>query len=343
MVPALLSVLLLLAPPPDVSTWREAALPGTGVVVATPAELKAVAAGAEAGVSQRKQWETKSGPLRIRIAYLKRSSPAPLSARQYLEAYGKAWVQRNRTSRMALSERTVLGKPGVELRITDPAKTGINVRSVLQRDASVEWLWETTYTSDPEKEAAAERFFDSIRPAPAVPAQPVPSVPVRPLPAPSQLPELQPQRPGPGLSLSLPGQLQGEKQSLTAARKKIARNMAIYTLNLPDRSSFYLVRTEYKKGAEIDQLKNDFLGLLNAALAKSEKKVVPKVQRFAVQNALGYQARSRTRIGAEEFTYRIASFNSGNNGWGILMMAPNTAAHEKLLDEAFKSIAISKP
>ena len=343
MIASALLSLLLLAPPPDVSTWREAALPGTGVVVATPSELKSVAAGAEAGVSQRKQWETQSGPLRIRIAYLKRSSPAPLTARQYLEAYGKAWVQRNRTSRMTLSERTVLGKPAVELRITDPAKTGIHVRSLLLRDASVEWLWETTYTSDPEKEAAAERFFDSIRPAPAVPVPPVPSVPIRPAPALSQLPELQPQRPGPGLSLSLPGQLQAEKQSLTAARKKIARNMAIYTLNLPDRSSFYLVHTEYKKGAEVDQLKNDFLGLLNAALAKSEKKIVPKVQRFALPNALGYQAHSRTRIGADDFTYRIASFSTGAHGWGILMMAPSTPTHEKLLDEAFKSIATAKP
>ncbi|MCC2668820.1 MAG: hypothetical protein K0Q72_1291 [Armatimonadetes bacterium] len=324
MVPALLSFMLLLGPSPDLLTWRETPLPSARMVVETPGELKALPAAPGAGGTRREQWEMKRGSLIIRVEHARHVKPPTLNARQYLKAFSGALVGKKAGSRAELKERLLLGKPGVELRVTDQAKSGINIRTCLMQDGLEEWRWEASYAPEFEKEEEIDHFFNSIRALPA-----------------AELPTLVSQSPGPVLTLSLPGKPQAEEQPLDEAQKKAVKARTLHTLSLPDRSVFYLMHAEYQDEATADP-KNDFLGLLNAALARSAEKVAPKIEVARIPNAIGYQARSHTRVGENDFTYRITSFSAGRHSWGILMLAPNTVRHEKLLDTVFKSITVSR-
>ncbi|MCC2668819.1 MAG: hypothetical protein K0Q72_1290 [Armatimonadetes bacterium] len=324
MLPALLSLFLFLAPPPDLATWRESPLPSARMVVETPRELTPVTVAADAAYPVREQWTMKYGFMSVRIDYMKHARPPGLTAKQFLEAYGGGIISKKPGARAEFNERMLLGKPGFDLRIIDADKAGINTRTCMMRDGVEEWRWEVNYAPEFEEEETIDHFFNSIRalPAPALPAV-----------APVTL--------HPSLTLSLPGKPESKEQTLTEEQKKSAKSMTVHTLVLPDGTTFYMIHAEYLEGVEAD-LKSDFTGLLTLALSKSKDKESPKIELVGIPNASGYRTRGRTLSDKTPATYRVASFTTGRQGWGILMVAPNTVRHEKLLDDVSKSMTVTK-
>jgi hypothetical protein len=318
-----LLALLFLAAPPDLRYWQENSLPTARIAVETPRLLKPAEVAPDAAYSLRERWEMKSGFLNLKVEHQKAVREPGLSARQYLEAYGGGIIEKSPGARAEFKERTLLGKPGFELKVIPVGKSPIITRTCLVRDGLEEWRWEVTYAPEFEKEEDVEHVFNSIRLLPVAAA-----------------PVLTMQSPGPKLSLLLPGKPEAKEQVLTDDQKKGARSMTVHTLKLPDQTTFHLVHAEYLLGVKGD-LQGDFTELLKVALSGSKEKDVPKIELLQVPNAVGYQTRGRTWVGAAPATFRVVTFTAGQHGWGILLVGSNTVRHEKLLDDVVKSLTIT--
>jgi len=323
MLPAVLSFFLLLAQPPDLRFWQENTLPTARMVVETPRPLKPIEVPADANYSLRERWEMKYGFMSVKVEHTKAVREPANTARQYLELYGGGIIEKSPGARAELKDRTLLGKPGADLKIIPTGKSPIITRACLVRDGMEEWRWETTYAPEYEKEEDIDHFFNSIRT----------------LTEPS-LPALMSQSPTPKLTLSLPGKPEAKEQVLTEEQQKGAKSMTTHTLKLPDQTTFHLIHAEYLVGVKAD-LQGDFTELLGLALAGSKDKESPKIELLKVANATGYQTRGRTWVGKVPATYRVLTFTAGQHGWGMLFVAPNTVRHEKLLDDVVKSITVA--
>lgn len=318
-----LLALLFLALPPDLRYWQENALPSARMVLETPRALKPVEVAPDAAYSQRERWEMRSGFMNLKVEHQKALREPSLTARQYLEAYGGGIIEKSPGARAEFQERTLLDKPGFDLKVIPVGKSPIITRTCLVRDGLEEWRWEITYSPEFEKDEDVDHVFNSIR------HLPTPTVPV-----------LTMQNPGPALALLLPGKTEAKEQPLTEEQKKGAKSMTNHTLKLPDQTTFHLIHAEYLLGVKGD-LQGDFTELLKLALSGSKDKVAPKIELLKVPNATGYQTRGRTWIGTAPATFRVVTLAAGQQSWGMLFIAPNTVRHEKLLDDVMRSLTIT--